>query len=383
MPWEMKTVDKVREEFVQAVQAGIQSKASLCREYGISRPTGDKWLARYNAGESLSDRSSAEHRTPLRTPEDVEDQIIALRLLYPGIGAKKLKRILENRGSPMPCATTVNNILHRYGCISPEASAAATPNRRFQMDMPNDLWQADYKGHFPLSDGVRCHPLNILDDCSRFCLCSDAKENERFLSAKESFTKSFREYGLPKRLLCDNGNPWGTPQSTGFTVFEVWLMELGVMTIHGRMRHPQTQGKEERFNGSQTRELLKHRSFDDMKHAQAELERYRRFYNEERPHEALNMETPASVYRPSTREMPERIRPWEYENSEVCKVKDTGFMTYKGQGYFLSEAFRGKEIAIKASDEEHCYDILFRQFCIARLNIYERCFVSKKIKMCK
>lgn len=117
----------------------------------------------------------------------------------------------------------------------------------------------------------------------------------------------FREYGLPFSFLCDNGNPWGTVQSTGFTRFEVWLMELGVLTLHGRVRHPQTQGKEESFNRSMTKELLANAHIADLADAQRQFDAYREFYNQERPHHALNLDTPSQHYRPSERPYPERI----------------------------------------------------------------------------
>ena len=133
------------------------------------------------------------------------------------------------------------------------------------------MWQADFKGYFQMQNGERCYPLNILDDCSRFCLCSDALSNETLGEVKPVFQRLFREYGLPFSLLCDNGNPWGTSQSMGYTAFEVWLMELGVLTIHGRPLHPQTQGKDERYNRSFTRECLSVNSLVQVDAADLEL----------------------------------------------------------------------------------------------------------------
>ena len=156
---------------------------------------------------------------------------------------------MDNDGYPnLPSARTINNIFHRNNLISKAASQAAAHYKRFEKVRPNDMWQADFKGHFQMQ--------NILDDCSRFCLCSEALRNETLGEVKPVFQRLFREYGLPFSLLCDNGNPWGTSQSMGYTAFEVWLMELGVLTIHGRPLHPQTQGKDERYNRSFTRECL-------------------------------------------------------------------------------------------------------------------------------
>lgn len=379
MPWRNKTVEGIRGSFLAELEEGTESLSSLCRKYGISRPTGYKWKHRWETGEGVADRSHAPFHQPMKTAAAVEEQILQFRGEHPGLGAKKIKKILENRGYTMPSASTVNNILKRRGYISKEASQRAERYRRFVMPQPNDLWQADFKGHFCMENGQRCHPLNILDDCSRFCLCSDANEDETYAATKQSFERVFRAYGLPRRLLCDNGNPWGTSQSVGYTRFEVWLLELGVLPIHGRPLHPQTQGKEERFNGTLTRELLKHVSFSDMPHAQRELDLYRTFYNTERPHEALDMRTPAELYRPSPRPMPDRISHWEYEAGQLRRVRDTGFLTYAGQGYFLSEAFAGKTVSVIRMPDDNTLLVCFRQFVIAKIDLNERCIVSRKI----
>lgn len=189
----------------------------------------------------------------------------------------------------------------------------------------------------------------------------------------------FREYGMPFSLLCDNGNPWGTAQSTGYTRFEVWLMELGILTLHGRALHPQTQGKDESFNRSMTKELLRYRKFADMEDAEESFRRYRDFYNKERPHMAINMEVPAARYSPSERAYPETIGAWEYPNGcELRRVRSSGYFNLYGNGYFLSEAFGEKEIAVSRSQEDKCYDLYFRQFHIGRINTEKRVFTFKR-----
>jgi transposase InsO family protein len=266
VPWKEKTVEEKREEFVRRSLAKEKNKSALCREYGISRPTGDKWISRYQNGEALTDKSRAPFKHPNKTVSEIEAKILELRGKYPAIGAVKLRKMLERRGEEgLPCTSTVNAILKRNGCITAEASAAATPHKRFEKEQPNEMWQTDFKGDFLLADGKRCFPLCVLDDCSRFNLCIDAKRDQRRETVMESFERLFHEYGLPKVLLCDNGNPWGTAQSTGITLFEIWLMNLGVLTIHGRIRHPQTQGKEERFNGSLKRELLRQERLQNIR----------------------------------------------------------------------------------------------------------------------
>lgn len=380
MPWKEQTVKMCREEFVKRVLSHEKSKSALCREYGISRPTGDKWIERYLVGETLSDMSRAPFKVANKTPQEAESWILEYRKEHPAIGAVKIKRILENKGyDNIPCASTVNAILKRNGCITKEASEAAKPYQRFEKGKPNEMWQADFKGHFAMKNGERCHPLNVIDDHSRFGICSDALPTEEYLGVRESFERMFKTYGLPDSLLCDNGNPWGTVQSTGFTRFEVWLMDLGILTIHGRIYHPQTQGKEESYNRSMTRELLKQTVITDFADAQRKFDSYREYYNYERPHFALGLDTPASHYTASVKRHTDKIGEWEYPAVyELRKIKESGYLTYGGQGYFLSEAFGNRTIAIRESHIPGCISLFYRQFRIGRINVDNRVFTLKK-----
>lgn len=380
MPWKGKTMEEYREEFVRRVLAEEKTKSALCREYGISRPTGNKWIRRFERGEPMSDRSRAPFQRPNRTPPETELEVVALRQKHPAIGAKKLKRMLEAKGQSAPAYSTINAILHRNGLITKEATEAATAHKRFEKAEPNQMWQADFKGHFAMNNGERCHPLTIIDDHSRYCLCLDAKENERYEGVRESLLSVFEQYGLPRTFLCDNGNPWGTAQSIGYTRFEVWLMDLGILTKHGRIRHPQTQGKDERFNGSLYKELLKYRKMENFLHAQTEFDEYRSFYNHERPHHALLLGFPSQRYRKSDRKLPQRINEWEYGTGFLVRqIKNSGYLTVCGQGYFLSEAFANKMVGIKKSDDEqNIFWVFYRQFCVAKLDVDERVVIARK-----
>ena len=381
MPWKEQRLKTMREEFVKRVLKHEKSKSELCREYGISRPTGDKWISRYLAGEALDDLSRAPKSLPNKTAPDAEDRIVTYRKMYPAIGAVKLRRMMENAGyTDLPSARTFNAIFRRNGLITKEASEAATPYKRFERSFPNEMWQADFKGHFAMENGVRCHPLNIIDDHSRMNLCCAPLLSETFAEVKPCMERVFREYGMPLSFLCDNGNPWGTSQSTGFTCFEVWLMELGILTLHGRSLHPQTQGMEERFNGSFTRECLRYHDIKDISHAETVFGEYRDFYNNVRPHMSLGLDVPVSRYRPSQREYPAKISEWVYpEELKVHAVKSTGYITIRGQGYFLSEAFANKRIAFCGSSKgEHLINLYFRQFRIGQIDTEKRVFTFKR-----
>ena len=380
MPWKARTVKMSREMFVAEVIAGEKSKSRLCREYGISRVTGDKWLKRFGTGEGLDDRSRAPFRMPNKTPQEQETKVLETRASHPAWGPRKIRQFLINKGETVPGKSTISNILKRNGCVSKEASQAATPYKRFQREHCNEMWQTDFKGHFAMKDGNRCHPLTVLDDCSRYSLCVDAKENEQRAGVTESFERLFEQYGLPDSLLCDNGNPWGASQSTGYTQFEIWLMDRNILPIHGRIRHPQTQGKEERFHRTMDVELLQRVEIKNMGHAQRCFDEFRRCYNHERPHEALGMGVPFNFYHKSPRRPPQRIEPWEYAGDCMLRrVKSTGYVTFMGQGYFLSEAFGGLDVAVRESSLDGCFNVLYRGFRVARINVRERALVSKRI----
>lgn len=381
MPWKDRGIETMREEFVQRVLAHEKSKAALCREYNISRPTGDKWIARYLNNESLSNKSRTPHKIANKTDAATELFIVDYRKKYPAIGATKIHRMLKDEGKEnIPCPRTINDIFKRNGLITKEASQAAKPYIRFEKSKPNEMWQADFKGHFLIENGFRCHPLDIIDDCTRFNLCCSPLGSETYSEVRQHMERIFSEYGMPKSFLCDNGNPWGTAQSTGFTKFEVWLMELGILTLHGRILHPQTQGKEERFNGSLTREFLKYTTFSDQEDATKKFAEYREFYNNKRPHHALGLDTPSKHYQSSERIYPSKIREWEYNNGyDLRKVKSSGYVTIKGQGYFLSEAFGDKVIATRESSKgANLINLYFREFIIGQINIEKRVFTFKR-----
>ena len=381
MSWKDKTVENQREEFVKRALSHEKSKSELCREYGISRPTGDKWIKRFENGESFSDKSRRPFHCANRIPLDEELKIVEVRKKEPAIGATKTRRMLQNEGwANPPSISTINAVFKRNNLITKKASEDATPHKRFVKDNPNDMWQMDFKGDFEMKNGHRCFPLSIIDDCSRFCICADAKENQQFLGVKNSLTTAFQTFGMPFSILCDNGVPWGSSQSTSITRLEVWLMELGILTIHIRASHPQTQGKVERFNGSYKRERLNFYIPKDLKDAQYTREAYRNFYNNIRPHASLNYDVPSKHYKPSKNIFVEDIKGWDYESGcEIRKIKSSGYLTFKGQGYYLSEGLGCKEVALFPSNSDGIFDIVFRQFRVAKLNLNTHTIISRRI----
>lgn len=381
MPWKDKSVKGTREDFVKECLSEDANISEISRRYGVSRTCAYKWIERYEAGAVLEDQSRRPMRMPNRVAESMEKLIVVERVMHPTWGPKKLKRRLEDKGyRELPALSTFENILKRNGMVTKEASLAARPCKGFVRSEPNELWQTDFKGDFLLRNNVRCYPLTCTDDYSRMNLCLSAQRQTTTQVVQEQFMRMFEEYGLPQEILCDNGNPWGTSQSTGITRLEVWWMQHGILPIHGRIKHPQTQGKEERFHKSLKLDLLSQGIPYDLEDAQKRFDEYRVEYNTIRPHEALNLDVPAAHYKPSPRKL-QRVKEWEYDTRyEQRIIKESGYITYRGQGYFLSEGLGGVTVGIRESYTDGCVTICYREFAVARINVNERCLVSRKIR---
>jgi len=328
MPWREATAVSERYEFVMLTMAENANIAALCRRFGISRSKGYKWLGRFKAEgrTGLEDRSRRPKTSPKRTALVVEEAAAELRARHPAWGGRKISRRLQDLGhAAVPAASTVTGILRRRGLIDPAESEKRVPFIRFEHAQPNALLQMDFKGHFPLARG-RCHPLTLVDDHSRYCLLVESCPDEKGETVKAGLTKAFLRYGLPERMTMDNGSPWGSDGEHTVTPLTVWLMRLEIRVSHSRPYHPQTQGKNERFNATLTREVIARRGFVSLDEAQAAFEAWRYVYNLERPHEALGLKTPASRYRPSPRPFPDILPPAVYaEGAAVRKVQDRGW----------------------------------------------------------
>lgn len=378
MPWEERTVTEQRVEFVKRAKE-CRNFSALCREYGISRKTGYKWVERAAKNESLLNRSRRPDSCPLKTPQPIEQMILGKRIENPGWGAKKIKTTLENETSiKLPSARTVDRILLRNGMISPEESAKHMPFIRFERKKCNELWQTDFKGFFRTLDGLRCYPLDILDDHSRYAIKISATPDTKNVVIP-AFSAAFREYGLPSAILSDNG-PQFAGFKKGYTQFEKWLMDLDILPIHGRFFHPQTQGKIERFHRSMKQELLNHYQFQDYKEADAVLNQWRLKYNNERPHEALGNQCPGKIYVPSERQYPERISTYTYDGQHVIKVNTWGYARFAGFQIYLSETLIGEWIEFRANPHADSFLACYRNYCIAEFSVLDGTVLNRSIR---
>jgi transposase InsO family protein len=374
MPWKETTTMSQRLEFVTLASREEANISRLCGRFGISRKTGYKWLHRFQEGgpDALQDRSRRPHSSPNRTPECIEEAILSVRDAHPAWGARKIRARLEVQGlTNLPSVSTITAILHRHERVDPEEAGKHRAWQRFEAEAPNVLWQIDFKGHFPLACG-RCHPLTVLDDHSRFLLGVQACGDETWPTVQGHLTTVFRCYGLPQRMLMDNGSPWGSDQAHPYTPLTAWLIRLGVKVIHSRPYHPQTLGKSERFNRTLKAEVIGQRLFQDLQECQKHFDRWRYVYNFERPHEALGMLVPASRYCECPRQFPETLPPIEYGPTDIVrKVQVKGEISFRNRPFKVGGAFRGHPVALRPTLTDGAFDVFFCHQKVAEINLKE------------
>ncbi len=373
VPWRGESVESQRLTFCRLAESSSVSFSEMCSRFGISRKTGYKWLKRYVAGGSgvLGDLSRAPHSSPTRTSDAVEAKVLKVRKDHPAWGGRKIRRRLLDLGNvDVPAPATITDILHRHNKIVPgEPQAGGFVS--FEADEPNDMWQMDFKGWFTCGTG-RCDPLDVLDDHSRYNLHLEACTDQTTGTVKASLTDTFTTYGIPKWMLLDNGQPWGTSQA-GFrwTTLTVWLVDLGVSVTHSRPRHPQTLGKDERFHRTLKLEVISTRQeWDSHQQIQAAFDTWRHIYNHERPHDSLDLDVPASRYQPSTRSMPARIEPVEYPDGyEVRKVGAQARIRFHGHRYKIGKPFTGRYVGIIPTTTDGVYNVVYRHQHIRQIDL--------------
>jgi len=382
MPWQEVSTMSLREEFVQLAAVEGTNIRLLCRRFGVSPKTGYKWIQRYQQGgvEALRDQPRRPNHSPLTTPPHIEQLVIQQRERHPAWGGRKLHKRLANLYphlmTELPHPSTITDILRRHGLLSSPLSPPHNSHKwhRFEHEAPNELWQMDFKGHFPLVKD-RCHPLTVLDDHSRFSLGLRACPNEQEQTVQDQLVWIMRLYGLPARMTMDNGAPWGcggvSRGLNGHTALTVWLMRLGIRISHSRPHHPQTQGKDERFHRTMQAELLHGRVFADLQECQRGFDRWREQYNLERPHQALGMLTPISRYRPSERPFPEQLPRFEYQEGDIVrKVAHNGTISYQARMWGLSTAFMGCHVALRPTEHDGVLDVYFCNSLLGKLNLH-------------
>jgi transposase InsO family protein len=363
----------LRQEFLALANQPGSNFSQLCRRFGISRKTGYKWRCRYreNGATDLADRTRRPRHSPRRSKPSIEQQVLAIRDQY-GWGARKIKKCIERAGQGPLAKSTAHAILLRHNRVTRSPDQVSGPYQRFEQERPNQLWQMDFKGHFRLGNSERCHPLTVLDDHSRYSLCLQACRNEQTGTVQAQLIATFRRYGLPERMLMDNGSPWGNDLAHQYTPLTVWLLRLGIAVSHIQPYHPQTQGKDERFHRSLKVEVLAQRVFADFERMQFRFDEWRHCYNQVRPHEALGMAVPASRYQLSPRSFPEQLPPLEYgATDQVRKVQTDGKISFRNREFRIGKAFRSYPVALRPTVEDGVYEVYFATHRISQIDLHQ------------
>ena len=373
MAWKASCIVSLREEFVNMARREEANIAQLCRRFGISRKTGYKWIARFaqQGRAALVDRSRRPKSSPRQSSAEMEQAVVLVRQQHPAWGGRKIRRVLLNQGTIMaPAPSTIGRILHRQGWIASEESSKHRAFVRFEKAHPNELWQMDFKGHVPLLDGGRCHPLTVLDDHSRFNIGLLACADERTETVQAALIKLLERHGQPRCILCDNGAPWGNGGEEPYTKLSVWLLLHGIGVCHGRPYHPQTQGKDERFHRTLEVELISRQSWRDLDQAQGSFDQWRDTYNNSRPHEAIGLATPMTRWRPSPRAYQANPPAPQYLSSDaVRKVDSGGKLSFHGRSHKIGQAFAGQKVALRQSDCDGVMKVLLGEQEIGQLNL--------------
>ena len=350
MSWGVKDVKGQRIAFVVRAITGKEKFSALCREFQISRPTGYKWVARYKeSGElaKLDERSRRPKKSPNRTKTRIEKRVIEVRQ-ETGWCAKKVQHVLERDDDIRIGRTTVNRILARNGLLR-EEDRHRPATQRFEMAAPNQLWQMDHKGPLRMGTG-QCHPLSVLDDHSRYLVGLEAMAGPQLEPTQRALIRMFESHGLPEAMLMDHGTAWWNPTNGhGLTRLSVMLIRQGIELKYSGIRHPQTQGKVEKWHDTLRRAVRHHgRMPDDLAGWTQLLSQIRDTYNHRRPHEGIAMQVPAQRYRVSSRSYQPTPIEWQYPARSIVKRVDCdGRIGLFGSDRFISEALIGERVRVE------------------------------------
>jgi transposase InsO family protein len=326
-----------RVHFISLVNESDETFTELCARFGISRKTGYKWVARYEAGGAagLAERRPVAHTFPHRIDAELLHQVIELRKERPKWGPKKLRARLEALGvEALPAASTIGDALKKHGLIRPRRRRVHPPMHPLPIvptSYANETWCVDFKGHFAVGDKTRCYPLTLTDHTTRYLLKCEGLPKSDDVAVRPHFERAFREFGMPTRIRSDNGPPFATPGIGGLSALSVWWIRLGILPERIEPGHPEQNGRHERMHRTLKAEVASPPAASMIEQQRA-FDQFRRVYNTERPHESLEMKTPSSRYTPSRRVMPERLSSPEYpETMKVRKLDHLGRLSFAGQ----------------------------------------------------
>jgi putative transposase len=354
MPWKECRTMSLKLEFVEKVMQPGARLAQVCREFGISRPTGTKWKKRFEQEgyAGLEERTRRPTSSPLSSAEELVMAVLEQRDRHPTWGAKKLRDLLLRRyAEATPSMATIARILRRAGMVrarrrrKPLSIVDQAPS--LAADAPNDVWTMDFKGWWRTHDGSRCEPLTVRDAHSRYVLAIVALPATKGSEVRAQLEQLFKKHGLPKAFQFDNGSPFiSTRARGGFTELSAWLVALGIRIVRSRPGCPQDNGGHERMHRDVAQEVQRWPS-EDLRAQQRQLDRWKQEFNHVRPHDALGGKTPSEVYVPSERKLREP-RPFAYPGTFVVRrVDHAGHVSWHGEHCYIGLAFRGQRMGFE------------------------------------
>jgi putative transposase len=370
MGWKGVTVMDQRVRFIAEYLKDYFPFNELCLQFTISRKTGYKWVERYEEGGSpaLTDRSRRPHSSPYATDDMVIEAIVQARGKHPTWGPKKLLEILTPRYPDLPAVSTAADILKRKGLITGSKTRLRRKHPGCPKTIaqePNDIWSADYKGHFKMRNGLYCYPLTVCDMKTRYLLGCHAHEAISLHDTKAHFTRLFHEYGLPLRIRTDNGVPFASNALARLSTLSVWWVKLGIYPEQIEPGKPQQNGKHERMH----RTLKKEATIPPERNLASQQKRFdlfRKEYNTERPHEALSMKTPFSLYIPSPRSMPKKLNHFDYPyHFEVRRVSRNSGIRWRNRWVQVSSTLAEEYIGFEEV-EDGIHNVYFCELLIGR-----------------
>lgn len=372
MAWKAVSIVETRLEFVVRVLAKEQPLAALCREYGITRRVGRKWVKRFMAeGESgLKDRSKRPKGNARSLHEDVAAAIVRIRKPnHWGCGVNLRPLLLrEFPAERVPAARTIDRFLKKSGLVSEKKRRRVKPTTRLQTravaEQPNDIWTIDFKGWWFTQDHHRCEPLTLRDDFSRYLLCLHGMRRIRWELVQEVMTDVFQAHGLPLTIRSDNGAPFAHVSSlAGLTQLSAWWLALGIGLDRIDPGRPDQNGGHERMHRDMARQIERYPEAN-LGMQQAALDQWREHFNSVRPHSALGFAAPSEVYRQSTRKFPGKQFEIEYpQHYEVRKVAPNGWIKRKQKGIFISGALAGWTIGLE-EEPDGILKVWFAELCL-------------------
>ena len=352
MPFREQGCLEQRVSILAEYDAGYASVSALCEAYGISRQTFYAWLRRRSSGEAdwFVDRSHAARTCPHRTPEALAAAVTSARRRRPRFGPKKLKAWLERTqpGQDWPAASTMGDLLKREGLVEARRRRRRPRElgrREGAAEEPNAEWACDFKGWFRTRDGERCDPLTITDTASRYLI--DVRITAPTIKGvRQVFEQAFADHGLPQAIRSDNGAPFGSNSAAGLTQLSVWWLKLGIRPHLIRPASPQDNGRHERMHRTLKDQTAKPPAAT-LAEQQARFDDFRRHYNHERPHEALDQHPPASVWIPSPTPAPKTLlQPWYDADHQVRRVRTSGEIKWNNHLVFVSEPLAGETVGL-------------------------------------